>query len=296
MKSPVKRLLMLGVVILGIGMGNRVQAATTNTSIGYTVGAITPATQINKQVSYFDIKVTTGQKQTLKAIITNTTDKPIFVKQQINNAYTTINGQLGYTYAGKQPQIDPSMKYPLNKILTLDASKIVMVPAHGTSMAQATLTKPLKDDFNGIILGGWYFEQVDAQGQQINNGQTGVSVAYSYVIGVQLHHGKPQQPKLTIGAIGYHKNINTPASRDNLTVKLSNPVAAILHIEKVKVQVKTRDEKVVFTKSYGPLSLAPNSSLIYDLTTQRQLAAGRYLIEITAHDKKIHGNKLRHLS
>lgn len=255
--------------------------------VEYSVSAIIPPSQVNNQVSYFDVAVKAQQKQVLSTMIGNSSEHEIYVRQQINNAYTNDLGELSYTYAMQHaPKVDQSMQYPLTKVLVLSSPRIVKVPAHSTRQVSATLKPAISNNFNGTILGGWSFQQVDAKGKIINNGGASISMAYSYVLGVKLNVGHNVKPKLTFGTLGYHQNTNSYPINDDLTIKLTNTAPAILHRIRLVAKVTDNKGKVQFEQKYGPLSIAPNSGLTYDLITKKKLAAGRYKIDLMVANKQ----------
>ncbi len=65
--------------------------------LNFSVNAVIPDNQIDKEKSYFDLKVTPGEKQKLKVKLRNTTDKEIVINPHIQSAKTNKNGVIDYT-------------------------------------------------------------------------------------------------------------------------------------------------------------------------------------------------------
>lgn len=272
---------------------NIVVHANNNGSIEYSVGAIIPKTQMNKEVSYFDVKVKSNQKQVLSTVISNHSNHDIFIKQRINNAYTNDFGQLNYNYNSKNaPKLDESMRYPLTKILKLDQQKILKVPANKMVRVDANLSPKTLNKFNGTILGGWYFEQVFDK----NDDSSQIGVNYSYVLGIKLNVNAEVKPNICFGTINYHRNNNFVSNVNNLTINIRNVAPAIAHNLKLTAKVSDIKKNVKFNEKYSQISIAPNSNLTYDLVTNKRLVAGRYKLNLTIKDKKQSWSETRYFS
>lgn len=251
--------------------------AETNQGASYAVAPQLTATQVNPQVSYFDIKVIPGKAQTISSVISNSGSQPIYVRQQFNNAYTSTNGGIAYVTGNKAPQADPSLQYPLNKLVTIKGPAVVMIPAHSSKTVTARVHAKIDQNFNGIILGGWYFENVDQHGKALVSNQPGINFTYSYLTGVELEVGHAVKPRLALDKVTYHKNINT--GDPNLAVKLLNSQAAILRNAKLNVTI-TKDKKEFAKHTYTGITLAPNSNVAYELTGLKALTPGKYTVTI----------------
>lgn len=90
-------------MISGLSAVVPAQAANTDTSnnIGFSVAAQTPKNQIDKQATFFDLKMTAGQTQTLQTRIYNTTNRDIRVAMGIHTAYTNSGGAIEYVTPAK---------------------------------------------------------------------------------------------------------------------------------------------------------------------------------------------------
>ncbi len=63
----------------------------------FTVQAVLPENQVNQNVSYFDLLMEPGDKQTLEVVLTNKTDKPVDVQVEAITASTNRNGIIDYS-------------------------------------------------------------------------------------------------------------------------------------------------------------------------------------------------------
>lgn len=123
-----------------------------NEGVYFSVSSVIPENQIDKNLSYFNLKVLPSSLQELKVKIFNNKKHEIKVKAMVTPATTCRNGFISYT---NLTNYDESLKYPLPDILKLSQSEYT-VPAGGVATATALLNMP-KEAFNGIILGGLVF-------------------------------------------------------------------------------------------------------------------------------------------
>lgn len=188
MKKMMRWLGAILVMISGLAAVVPAQAANTDTSnnIGFSVAAQTPKNQIDKQATFFDLKMTAGQTQTLQTRIYNTTNRDIRVAMGIHTAYTNSGGAIEYVTPAKK--YDASLQYRVDQLTKIKGPTTVTVPANGSKLVSAQTTMPTKD-FNGALLGGWYFKRVDQKVTGEVKGATNISSEYSYVVGIKYGLG-----------------------------------------------------------------------------------------------------------
>lgn len=257
--------------------------AANDQAPSYAINPQFTATQVSGQTGYFDIKVVPGKPQTISTIISNSGNRPIYVRHKFNSAYTTDSG-LGYVPTNKPIKPDPSMRYPLTKVATVDGDDVVFIPAHQSKTVTAQIdAAKIAKDFHGIILGGWYFENIDKKPNTAANSNkdnsVGVNFTYSYLTGVVLEVGEPVKPKLALDELIYHGKAKQPA----LSVKLINSEAAILRHAKVTVSV-TKKQQLVTKHTYTDITLAPNSNVEYPLNELKTLTPGKYIFTIVGEN------------
>ena len=147
--------------------------------VEFSVKAVIPDNQIDTKKSYFNLRMQPKQKQEIETIVYNDSDEEITINISVHNATTNQNGLIVYEQDAK---IDPSLKIPLNTIVTVGNQKIT-IPAYRSKTITATIGMP-DDEFDGTILGGLHFEkenEEDESSQSVN-----IQNKYDYVIGVQL--------------------------------------------------------------------------------------------------------------
>jgi len=90
-------------IFLGIKT-TEIQAAVTPAPVNYSVSPEPADNQIDKTISYYDLKVTPGQKETLKFKINNNDTNNHTYSIMINRATTDINGVIDYTEHNSVPE------------------------------------------------------------------------------------------------------------------------------------------------------------------------------------------------
>ncbi|BDZ31922.1 DUF916 and DUF3324 domain-containing protein [Lactiplantibacillus sp. WILCCON 0030] len=271
----------LGLVVallLSLQWGQVAQAATsTNKSnnIGFSVAAKIPDNQLNKKNSFFDLKMTKGQSETLQTTVYNVTNQDIKVRTAIHTAYTNENGLIEYVTPTKT--FDQSLNYKMSDLTTIQGAKTITIPANSSKVVSAKVQMPNRN-FNGVILGGWYFKRVDQKVTSDVKGTMNVKNQYSYVIGLKYTVGQVPTPKLklakvTVGMSNYHRGI-FPYLRNTSVVIVPNLKMATTITSK-------NSGKVVKTAKKSNVQLAPNSVYRYPmLTGKTKLQAGKYHLKM----------------
>jgi hypothetical protein len=257
-------------VVLGLSVPVISKAAVAN-DIGYSVEAKIPQNQIDKNKSFFDLAMKPGQTETLQTRIYNVTNQNIRVKSQVNTAWTGSSGAINYMSAAKS--YDPSLRYKMSDISKLQGKQVVTVPAKGSKVVTVKVKMP-KSNFNGAILGGWYFERVDHKVTGSVKGANNITNKYAYVVGMAYTVGKLPNPDLKLGKVGagisnYHRGV---------IANLRNPTAIIVPNLNMTTTITNRDGgKTVghFTKEN--VQMAPNTGFSYPmLYGKTKLAVGNY--------------------
>lgn len=88
----------------------------------------------------------------------------------------------------------------MSDITKLDEDKAVTVPAHASKVVSVTVKMP-SEQFNGAILGGWYFKRVNEKTTGEVKGATNVSSEYSYVLGIKYNSGTTPAPVLKLSDV-----------------------------------------------------------------------------------------------
>ncbi|MGK7376429.1 DUF916 and DUF3324 domain-containing protein [Planococcus sp. 1R117A] len=245
-------------------------AAADDGQVGYSVEPHIPANQIDKKQTYFDLLMEPGQKQELTVTVWNSTNKDMKVKASINNPVTNRNGIIDYTKI--DAETDESLAVPITNIAELQ-EELVTVPANGSETVTVLLKMP-DEAFDGVILGGLYFEKVldeetEDAGIQIQN-------KYTYVVGLMLSEtDKVIKPELALKTV----QPSLVNYRTAVTANIQNSTAAIVNDLEIDARVLSEDgEELVYVEKRD-LSMAPNSNMDFVIDWEnRELEPGAYTL------------------
>lgn len=280
-KSGMGLLTVIGMVIFG---GLRGQAASNqmpaNGTVGFSVAAQLPKNQRNANHSFFDLAMRMGQTQRLQVTIRNSTNRDIQVKSAIHTASTNPNGII--EYAQNPDHYDASLKYRFGELTKLVGPSEVTIPANGSKVVSADVKLPA-GEFQGVLLGGWYFQLVDQKATGVVKGATNVTSKYSYVIGMRYTVGQVPNPELKLANVkpemlnGHH----------GIFPHIRNVQPAMLMGVDVQTQItRKRDGKVVRSAHKTDVQFAPNSEFRYPLLAgHTPLSAGEYHLHMVAKSR-----------
>ena len=241
-------------IFLGIKT-TEIQAAVTPAPVNYSVSPEPADNQIDKTISYYDLKVTPGQKETLKFKINNNDTNNHTYSIMINRATTDINGVIDYTEHNSVPE--DKLNYNVENLV--DYPKEVAVPAKSSKEVSVNLKAPA-GDFSGELLGGIL---VDEDNQVTKNVTKGVTLKskYNYVIGLQLQQNTDNiKPDLKLNRV-YETNKSGQIYVDD---KLDNDVPKLEKNVSVNAKVvPVNSKKAVLESSKQNMSIAPDSYFDY---------------------------------
>ncbi|HEY4599727.1 MAG TPA: DUF916 and DUF3324 domain-containing protein [Cerasibacillus sp.] len=248
-------------------------------SVGYSVRAIIPDNQIDKNQTYFDLKMKPKQKQTLYIEIFNSTNEPIEINCHITNAVTNRNGLIDYT--NLNPKLDDTLLYPMTEIAKLKEDK-VSVPAGQTRVVPVYLNMPT-DPFDGVILGGIYFEK-NVDEKETKDDSVQITNKYAYVIGLKLTEtNRNMKPELHLKSVepslvNYRHAIIAP-------IQNRHPVI----IDHLKIDAKVLDARgqVVHEQHVKDYRMAPNSTMEFVMDwNHNKFHPGTYTLILHASNGK----------
>lgn len=253
-----------------------------NEGIYFSVSSVIPENQINKNLSYFNLKVAPSSSQELKIKIFNNKKHEIKVKAMVTSATTCLNGFISYT---NLMNYDESLKYPLPDILKLNQSEYI-VPAGGMKTATAMLNMPA-EIYDGIILGGLVFTKADDDNSEIEEKkQSAVQIEneYQYVVGVMLSENDNKvianmnlkYIKSTL--VNYHTG---------LAVNLQNDTSVIIPNLKISATTYKKGSSEVYRFAEKEnIKMAPNSNFDFMVDWQNhKFEAGEYRAHVVAQNE-----------
>ncbi|WP_137625428.1 DUF916 and DUF3324 domain-containing protein [Lactiplantibacillus pingfangensis] len=255
-------------------------ATSPDNNIGFSVVAKRPTNQLDSSHSFFDLKMQSGQTQTLKAVIYNVTKHELKIKMGIHTAYTNTNGVIEYVNPGKT--FDSSMKYQLGQLTQVKRTDVVIVPPNSAKVVEAEVKIP-RTNFQGVMLGGWYFEKDDDKVTSTVSGAMTVRNHYSYVIGLKYTMGEVPKPELKLGKVAP----GLANARQAVVTELRNVSAVLVPAVNLETTITHKATgKVVKSAKRSNVQLAPNTVFKQPiLTGTAGLIAGQYRLRLVAKNK-----------
>lgn len=223
---------------------------------GFYYRSVIPENQRDTGSTFFDLRMTPGQQQTVHIDFTNTSDEEITVSTGLFGAKTNQNGVIEYGPTGLEN--DASLKYAFEDVVT-GPDELVLAP-NGTTPLELNINMP-EEALDGYIAGGIWFQEKDEGGEE----QTGVVHKTAYIVGMLLSEtDNPVTPNLELNEV-YAKLNNY---RGAIYVNFSNVTPAFLNRMTVNTSIATADapdEEVYSSRTTG-MSMAPNSYLDYPVS------------------------------
>lgn len=276
-------LALLLVMVIGFSHQSSVEAGELN----FSIKPIYPDNQADKNLGYYDLTVTPGQKQTIELELTNQADRAITVSITPTVATTSNSGQINYQDFDRE--INPTLKYPLTSILKLE-EKQVLQPKE-VKKVPMTLDVP-QESFDGMILGGLIIRQEDEE-EEDGEGQIQIVNKFVYEISVKLtENDAPVQPDLEMLSARGSRYLK----QNVMQAQLQNPEPAFLSKLKIAAKVyKKGSQTPLYQKTDDNIDMAPNSDFYYSVPlkvkkdgVEKNMAfeAGKYEMEIMASNEQ----------
>lgn len=274
-----KKMLILSVVLAWFSMFTPsmvANAATQNNDMAYSVSAKLPASQINHDVSYFDLQLNPGSKETIYVHINNSSNERSTFTISPNQATTNKNGVIDYSkHKGNK---DRSLKNKLDKIISPD-TKTVTLEA-GQQMDVPFVINMPKKEFKGIVLGGFYVQK-KVKDTKASDKKVMIKNRYAFVIGLSIQNKSDAvTPDL--------KLLNAKAGLDNsyttILANLQNPKATIIHKLNIDAKITPKGQKkVLYKTSKTQMAMAPNSNFNLPVSLNKNaIKPGKYTMHVKA--------------
>lgn len=252
-------------------------------AVEFSVKAIIPENQIDKNQTYFDLKMEPLKSQKIEVEVYNASSRDIDVKVDLANATTNSNALIVYDEPEKAP--DESLTNPLTTIAALNDVQggKIKVPAGSSTVVSATINMP-ESEFDGMILGAMRFEKLpDKESGENNSGGVSIQNKYAYVIGIKLTENENRvKPDMILKQVKSGlENYKTAT-----TAVLQNPTSSIIRNLKIHGQVlKKGSDEVLHKAEIENGSFAPNSTMDFIVDWEyKPLKAGDYVFRGTAED------------
>jgi hypothetical protein len=249
--------------------------AETEGNVGFSIQAVIPENQVDKEQSYFDLRMTPDQEQMIEVQIKNTSNETSQFIVNVNQAYTNSAGFIDYEDATVKK--DKSLLYDISDIATYDSS--VEVAANSSVSFPITLKMPSKS-FDGQILAGiQVIKDTDSKSEGITNN-------YGYVLGLKLTESDVEV-KRDLKLLSVKPAVSF--SRTSVVATLQNPTMDAFGHLKYEAEVKNKatdevEKKVTYDNN---MQMAPNSTYGFAIDwDDKALVAGEYSLTLTVSDAK----------
>ncbi|MFS7423491.1 DUF916 and DUF3324 domain-containing protein [Carnobacterium maltaromaticum] len=265
----------LALCLLGIHyMPMTGEAAET---MAYSVKANIPENQINKTLTYFDLKMEPNQRQELTLTVSNSSDEKATILISPNVAMTNQNGVIDYSKMDEK--LDSTLKNPVTSLIS-KAQEVTLEPKESKEVS-FTVQMP-EQEFNGLILGGFYIsKKEDDSASKDKEKDVQIKNKYSYVIGLQIRENTNEvKPVMTLHDI---KPVLLNY-RTAVTANLKNTEATIMKDLAVDAKVmKKGTTKVLHETKKEGMTMAPNSNFDFPISWDNQsLDPGTYMLQLVA--------------
>ncbi|PGL73257.1 DUF916 and DUF3324 domain-containing protein [Bacillus sp. AFS055030] len=272
-----KLLLILSAILLTLSfIPLSVRAENT---IDFSVKAIIPTNQIDHMKSYFDLKMSPGQKQDFKIEVFNNSKKEETIEANITFATTNNNGLIDYSESNSK-NADKSLKYPLTNLVS-EPQKEVVIPAGKSKVVSFSITMP-KDEYNGVILGAAHFKKkIDETKKSSENESINIKNEYAYVVGIKLSENSNEvEPNLHLLDI----KPTLVNYRTTIAATIQNSESSIVKDMSIDAQIfKKGSNKVLYSSKKTEMSMAPNSNFDYAIDLNNQpIESGTYRLKMKA--------------
>lgn len=242
--------------------------------LNFSVSAVIPDNQVDKNQTYFDLHMEPNQKQTIEITMRNDTKEPVTVEVDVNTAMTNNNGVIDYSQADFER--DPTLK--------VDITDLVDYEEEITVEANSSITYPIQvkmpaEEVSGILLGGIHFNEKKEEKPKEEKAQ--IENKFAYVIGLKMGMNEPEvEPSLELNEVKATQ-INY---RNAVTANLQNTEPTIVSPLEVEAKVfKEKGKNALFASQNDDIGMAPNSNFDYAINwDNKEFKPGTYRLELTA--------------
>ncbi|MEG2293034.1 MAG: DUF916 and DUF3324 domain-containing protein [Carnobacterium sp.] len=276
MKKILTYLVLLSGTIFVLLNGNQKAQAS---QLNFNVEAIIPENQVDKNKTYYDLRIEPGKMQDLKMMLHNSTDKDVSVELTAEAATTNLNGVVEY---GKtKAKRDSTLKTSIGEIVTLSEENPV-IPAKGSKEITLTVKMPTTD-FDGVLAGGITVKETIPATDKATKETKGMAIEnrYSYVVALVLHGKNETIPsELKLNKVKATQ-VNV---RNVISANLQNTKAKYLNQLSVDAKITKKGEnKTLYSVKKEQMQMAPNSNFNLPIPLNgAALKSGKYTLKVKA--------------
>jgi preprotein translocase subunit YajC len=245
---------------------------TSETNVDFSVKAIQPDTQVDKNISFFYPALQPGVNQELQLEISNKSDKELSLDIDLINATTGVNGNIDYNQMNAK--LDESLDYPISDIAKVSDSTLTLKKNETKKIT--ILITPKKEPFTGVKLGAIrVLKSLDKKKQ------AGIVTNYGYTIGLLVTEDKRD---FNSGGDLVYKQTEAKIinGRKTASTVLQNPNPFVIqNLKMTSTLYKKGDKEVYGKKNLENMSIAPNSSFEFPIDLGlKNLDSGTYAVVV----------------
>ncbi|KOS63085.1 DUF916 and DUF3324 domain-containing protein [Lysinibacillus agricola] len=271
-------LTLVGIVMVGLVWFAPFASAS---EFNFGVHTVIPENQIDKEKTYFNLKMEPNQKQTLTIRLRNDTPEDVVIEPKIHSATTNLNGVV--EYGPTKAERDSSLLYELGDLIKTD--KEITVPANGSKELHLNVTMP-EEQFDGILAGGITLEEKEsASKKEETNKGLSIENKYAYVVGITLQ----ETDEIVEQDLQLHEvEAGQLNARNVINATLQNPTATYLNRFEVDAEVTEKGKtEVLYQSKKQDMQVAPNSSFEYPIPLDgEKFKSGEYTLHMKAKSSK----------
>ncbi|EIY5977261.1 DUF916 and DUF3324 domain-containing protein [Enterococcus faecalis] len=245
-----------------------------NTDKLFSVSPLNPETK-EPQSSYYDLTVQPNEEKELSVRIFNSSESPLKVNVELNNATTNNNGITSYQASEEK---DSSLKTGFSDIASVKESTVT-IKEKGYVDVPVQLKIP-KKSFKGSILGGIRISVAENDEEETKEQEAAVKSKISYVVGVLLKESdEVVRPDIQLNdIITEQRNY-----RNYISANLQNKAPTMVKKLEVEAKVyKKGSNTVVYEASNSEMRMAPNSNFNFGINLENQpFKSGKYTMVLS---------------
>ncbi|MEB7428079.1 DUF916 and DUF3324 domain-containing protein [Enterococcus faecalis] len=264
------------ILLLVLGFSAQVVGAEENKNMDklFSVSPLNPETK-EPQSSYYDLTVKPNEEKELSVRIFNSSESPLKVNVELNNATTNNNGITSYQASEER---DSSLKAGFSDIASVKESTITIKEKSYVDVP-VQLKMP-KESFKGSILGGIRISAAESDEEESKEQETAVKSKISYVVGVLLKESDEAiRPDIQLNdIITEQRNY-----RNYISANLQNKAPTMVKKLEVEAKVyKKGSNTVVYEASNSEMRMAPNSNFNFGINLENQpFKSGEYTMVLS---------------
>lgn len=247
--------------------------------IGFNIGMVGAENQIDKSATYFDLRMSPGQEETIYVQVNNTSSETSKYTVSVNQAYTNDQGFIDYSDAKKAK--NSSAPYPIEDLVSYD--KDLELKANETKQIPITIKMP-SESYDGQILAGIQVIKQTADSNKKSSSQ--IVNQYGYILGLKLTETDNEVKRnLKLNSVNVEAKFGNPS----VIAQLENPTSDAIGRLKYSVNIVKKGTKdSIYKTTYdNNMEIAPYSTFDFAIGLENQrLISGDYTLEMTVTDAK----------